>query len=610
MSTIKISQLPNASIPLSGTEQIPLVQNGVTKKALVAAILPFANVKLYGAIGDGVTDDTAAIQAAVNASDGVFFPTGTYLVSSAINLKTNSNVFGEGASSVILYTGTAASQGALYANSGSATTFVNNICISDLKLVGQSVAQPFYEFGHLISLNGVRNCVVQRCVLEAFRGDGVYIGSGDVAGQERHNINVTVRDCYIDGVNKNNRNGISVVDGDKVTIENNYITRTSASNMPGGIDIEPDANAYHVIRDISIVNNKVVDCGGNVAAIGVYLPGVTYAVPPNGIVISNNYVDTFPNGFGIFFNYDVSGGISEATANFGLRIDNNFVTLPNSLGRGIGVWNCNDTVVSDNTFIGGGTSFIGYTGANHNVLDCVFRNNSFIDVRGAGNFALSIFKGSRITLEGNLFKRCGAAAGATRGAIEFNVATTSYVTLINNTVVDPGGLYTQQAIRDESHTFTPATNILWGNNLLAGTNQFQSLYNDVAETSWTPVVEGGGTAGTGTYTLQFGRYRQVGNLVFFRLKVSVDAGHTGTGIIEAGLPTPVQAELNNEETMVAVNADGVSSTGGIVGAINPAAAVGANGAVRFYKTQTGSTADIDIPAGAFTLYATGFYVRA
>lgn len=48
------------------------------------------NVRDYGALGDGGSDDTAAIQAAIDASpDGstVFFPAGTYLVSAPLRYK-------------------------------------------------------------------------------------------------------------------------------------------------------------------------------------------------------------------------------------------------------------------------------------------------------------------------------------------------------------------------------------------------------------------------------------------------------------------------------------------------------------------------------------------
>lgn len=59
------------------------------------SILPAINVKDYGAIGDGITDDTAAINAAIAAAPGdssvggstILFPYGTYRVTSQINIS-------------------------------------------------------------------------------------------------------------------------------------------------------------------------------------------------------------------------------------------------------------------------------------------------------------------------------------------------------------------------------------------------------------------------------------------------------------------------------------------------------------------------------------------
>jgi hypothetical protein len=75
MSTIKISQLPNASLPLSGNESVPVVQGGVTKKAPSGSITQGINVKSFGAVCDGITDDTAAVQAAINYCAANNWPT-------------------------------------------------------------------------------------------------------------------------------------------------------------------------------------------------------------------------------------------------------------------------------------------------------------------------------------------------------------------------------------------------------------------------------------------------------------------------------------------------------------------------------------------------------
>lgn len=54
------------------------------------------NVMEAGAKGDGVTDDTAALQAAIDQSQEVFLPFGTYLLSSTLNLKKDTKLIGDG----------------------------------------------------------------------------------------------------------------------------------------------------------------------------------------------------------------------------------------------------------------------------------------------------------------------------------------------------------------------------------------------------------------------------------------------------------------------------------------------------------------------------------
>jgi len=428
MANVKISQLP-AATTLTGAEVAPVVQAGITKKAAINLISPIVSVKQYGATGDGVTDDTAAIQAAMTAENAVYFPPGTYKVTSPITLKSNNMVFGAGASSVISYTGTATSQGALYANSGSASTYVENLVVQDIKILGAVATAGFSEFIHLISFSGVRNCLIDNCEIVGFRGDGIYIGSGDLAGQERHNIDVTISNCYIDGVNNDNRNGVSVIDGTSVTIENNYFTRCTKSTMPGAIDIEPDDNIYHIVRNISIRNNRIYDCRGGVAAITIFLPIQTFTTPPNGFVVEGNYIDTpnapSDNSYGIFFELGNPFAtptpvppITDATPNLGVRIINNYVKFPNTgPGRGIVVWNINDAIIADNEFVGGSVSLIGYP--NTDVYDLDLINNSFKSVNGTGDYAVAIYNVNRMKIEGNTFKDCGGVSGAARGAIEF-----------------------------------------------------------------------------------------------------------------------------------------------------------------------------------------------
>ncbi|MFJ4653836.1 glycosyl hydrolase family 28-related protein [Nocardia sp. NPDC088792] len=66
----------------------------------------FVSVKDFGATGDGATDDTTAINNALAASSAVYFPSGSYKVSSALTITTGALLWGNGINSEIQYTGT------------------------------------------------------------------------------------------------------------------------------------------------------------------------------------------------------------------------------------------------------------------------------------------------------------------------------------------------------------------------------------------------------------------------------------------------------------------------------------------------------------------------
>lgn len=60
------------------------------------------NVLSYGAKGDGVTDDTAAIQAALDDSLDVFIPPGIYILSSTLRARPRTHLYGSVAESTLL----------------------------------------------------------------------------------------------------------------------------------------------------------------------------------------------------------------------------------------------------------------------------------------------------------------------------------------------------------------------------------------------------------------------------------------------------------------------------------------------------------------------------
>ena len=108
----------SSSYTYKGTAAGYIVQTGPTPASPVTQTLQqfldqHASVKDFGAMGDGSTDDTAAINRALNQlycqpiqSPGIrrslFFPAGVYVVSDSINIPSYATLIGEGANNSII----------------------------------------------------------------------------------------------------------------------------------------------------------------------------------------------------------------------------------------------------------------------------------------------------------------------------------------------------------------------------------------------------------------------------------------------------------------------------------------------------------------------------
>ncbi|HET6747595.1 MAG TPA: glycoside hydrolase family 55 protein [Candidatus Saccharimonadales bacterium] len=94
------------------------------------------NVKDFGALGNGVHDDTSAIQAALNnlpaAGGTVFVPAGTYVISSPIQLGEGARLMGAGAGTVLRVAASASGIDVIKIGNGGAT--VSFAGVSNLKI--------------------------------------------------------------------------------------------------------------------------------------------------------------------------------------------------------------------------------------------------------------------------------------------------------------------------------------------------------------------------------------------------------------------------------------------------------------------------------------------
>ena len=169
---------------------------GATFTAIVTAVgllnsFGAFDVRAYGATGDGTTDDTAAIQAAINAAHTagggiVRISAGTYIVD-GLTLKSGVRVSGVDWLDTILKAKAGGSATALFSLD---TGPVQAASITDLSLVGNGVAgQRGIWFKAIVdgtNTGGFWHSYLRELHISGFAGDGVWLQGGPVSGTLPH----------------------------------------------------------------------------------------------------------------------------------------------------------------------------------------------------------------------------------------------------------------------------------------------------------------------------------------------------------------------------------------------------------------------------------------
>lgn len=288
------------------------------------------SITAYGAVGDGITDDTAAIQAAIdNGTSTVLIPEGTFSCGN-LNLRSNVCIQGTGWASILSFR--VGKSWLISANSGAGGTpdvadNMRNIVLRDFQARGLCDSLGFGEHNHLINLNAVSDVLIENLLVKGFQGDGVYLGSSNTAATERHNENVTIRKCFFDGINSENRNGVSVIDCTGLLIDDcDFLntTRNGTPTMPGCVDFEPDAHPFAIIRKCTVQNCRMQ--GGYGAGVACLVLPQTFVTTPIGpITIRNNVIEK-PIGFSFFGDGTVSAAPPDTTADYNITWEGNHVS--------------------------------------------------------------------------------------------------------------------------------------------------------------------------------------------------------------------------------------------------------------------------------------------
>jgi polygalacturonase len=256
---LKKSSMVAASVAL-GTTALPALAAYIAPTRLRGATV--LDARSFGAIGDGVHNDTAAIQAAINAlpADGgtVYVPGGTYMIDAVRNLRLRSQMHLQLAPDARLVA---------IPNSVDRSYVINAYKVSDVEISGGQIVGErdqhmgtTGEWGHAIMVRGSKRVTVRDIHLSRCWGDGLSIGGAAATTGTIPSEDVVVTNIVATG---NRRQAVTIGRSRNVKIYDSELSYTSGIKPGCGIDIEPDPDSTASTSGVRVENCWIHHNAGN-----------------------------------------------------------------------------------------------------------------------------------------------------------------------------------------------------------------------------------------------------------------------------------------------------------------------------------------------------------
>ncbi len=478
-------------------ENLALVTvNGVTVNNDTIPPSTAVDVKTYGAKGDGVTDDTQAIQKAINAQNTIVFKKGTYIINQTLNMRSGVQIYGTGGATI--KPGTSMSGKLLVNGRYFFFNAVSKAAITNLTFVPSSQSFNLSTYGNtVVFLTNSQNCMVQFCKfnfkqpyqhlgLEGIWVDGpsssgtyIFKNICNTVGIEYAENGASKTVCQYNTINNSHSNALNGEGNGTYYCTGNRVMFNTINNAGyNGI------NDYGLIDGTNIRGN-VVNGSGKSPSEGALGEGIQ-AVAVNTIVSQNKITDA------------QAEYIEVAMTN--KRIDSNTIVDYNLVAEGIVINTVGSstqphassftTIVNHNSITGCLNAIEVVGGYTPSVS---ITNNYISNPKNSGVDIISNAPSYSLIVSGNTFNMSKPDAGRRSGIATYtaNKTTTQKVALTNNTFTytstSAGGAGTETAIATCTNSVTLSGNIVNGNAVKnkAGNQPVAMNNNGVTYTGYT-----------------------------------------------------------------------------------------------------------------------------